>query len=173
MSRGLQLFKSFPDQLKKLGKYTTSTSAMVVWVGTIGSGPYAGFPAAVLDASAATWADNNKRVVLVGVPANNLMPDTMKTQSHAAGQFIQDSFSFRAYFETPEDWTGAQAAWTRIVTHVIVGQNAAPLEIFFGDNDVQPIVEGVNGGTSGQQVTSNFVSAGVYLPYALSYSGGI
>lgn len=171
--RAIRIFQSLPDQLKKLGRYSFDVNAVIRWQGPIETGPYAGMSACVLDIDSATWADGNKRAILVAVPGDKLMPDTMRTQSHSYGQFIDGSVSFRMYLETPESWTDAQAQFGRLLLHEIIGQNAAPCELFFGTNDVQPRVEGVDGASAGNEAACSFVSAGVYRPYAMSYSGGI
>lgn len=171
--RILKFFQALPSQLKSLGGYSFDINAVVIWQGEITSGPYAGSMACVIDTTSATWADGNNRAVIVAAPGEASLPLTMVTQSHSAGQYLNGSFNFKVYVETPESWTGDQAKWQRILTHELLGQNGAPTELFFGANDVQPIVEGVQGGTSGQEATSTFVSAGQLRPYALSYTGGI
>jgi len=171
--RILKFFQSLPDQLKKLGRYSFNVNNVIVWQGSIAAGPYAGCMGAVIDIDSSTWADGNRRAVLVAVPDNFTMPNSMKTQSHAAGQYLDGSFSFRMYLETPEAWTDAQAQFGRLLMHELVGQNGAPTELFFGTNDVQPRVEGVDGASGANESACSFASAGLYRPYALSYTGGI
>lgn len=172
-TRAVSQLKQMPDQLKKLLKVAGSVNSFVKWAGSVDTGAHAGTTGVLIDLDNTTWADNNRRVIILAVPGESILPSTMKTQSHAAGQFIDGSFSFQMYLENPEDWTGAQAQFVRCLQTILVGQNAAPCEIFFGTNDVEPRVEGVNGATSGNEVSSGFVSGGIMLPYSLSYSGGI
>ena len=171
--RILKFFQALPDQLKKLGGYSFDINKVIVWQGPVTTGAHAGAMACVIDTTSSTWADGNLRAVLLAVPGEAILPSTMVTQSHAAGQNLNGSFNFQMYVETPEAWTDAQAKWQRILMHELLGQNGAPLELFYGTNDVQPRVEGVDGASAANETACSFVSAGLYKPYALSYTGGI
>lgn len=167
-------FEAMPEQIKRLGGYTYDFRQVIRWQGRVTAGPNAGKDAVVIDIDSATWADGNRRVLILAEPASDLNNTAaMKTQSHAAGMYIDGSVRFKMYLETPEAWTDAQAAFTRHVEHHLRGQLAAPVEVFYGANDVQPILEGVNGGTSGQETTSTFVSAGTDLPALWPAPGGV
>jgi len=167
-------FEAMPQQIKNLGGYTYNFRTVIVWQGRVTTGPNAGKDAMVMDIDSATWADNNRRVLILATPASDLNATAaMKTQSHAAGNYIDGSVRFAMYVETPESWTNAQAYFTRAVEHHLRGQLGSPVEVFYGANDVQPILEGVNGGTSGQETTSTFVSAGTDIPALWPAPGGV
>jgi hypothetical protein len=170
MSTRLQSFiKTLPDQLKRLTGATIALSDIIVWQGTVTAGANIGKVAAVLDLDSSTWADNNRRVILLAEPGV-VGGDAYRTQSHRAGQFIDGSSSFKVYFETPEDYTGTQHKFQRVLQHVLLGQNGAPYELFYCANDTEPVLQGVNGGVA----DASFTSAGLYAPYGgVSYVGGI
>lgn len=170
-----KIFEALPSQIKQVAGYTYDVDAVIRWRGRVASGaPQAGRDAMVVDIDSATWADNNRRFILIAVPASDKNNTAaLKTQSHAFGYFIDGSVSFRLYYEASESPTGTQERFNRYVLHCLLGQLAAPTEIFVGANDAEPIVEGVNGGTSGQETTSTFVTAGTYLPYGMAVPGGV
>lgn len=170
MSTRLQSFiTSLPDQLKRLTGAQIALDKIIVWQGTVTAGPNAGKVAAVLDLDSATWADNNRRVLLLAEPGY-VGGNAYRTQSHRASQYIDGSSSFKVYFETPEDYTGAQHQFQRIMQHVLLGQNSAPYELFYCANDTEPTLQGVNGAGS----DASFTSAGLYAPYGgVSYIGGV
>jgi hypothetical protein len=173
-ARVQKLLEAMPEQIKRLGAYTYSFNAVTVWQGRVAAGPNAGKDVAVFDIDSATWADNNRRVIVMAEPAhdaNNTL--AMKTQSHAFGHFIDGSVSFKMYCETPESWTGAQAAFLRKVEQHIVGQLGSPLEIFYGTNDVEPRLEGVNGASAGNEAACSFASAGVDIAGLWPAPGGV
>jgi hypothetical protein len=163
-------FEAMPDQIKRLGGYAFDIRQVIRWQGRATSGAHAGRDAAVLDLDSATWADNNRRAILVAIPASDLNDTaSMKTQSHASGHTLDGSVRFALYMETPEDHTGEQIRLQRILMHHLVGQLGAPVELYMGTNDVEPTVEGVNGAVA----TSAYTSAGVYIPWGMAYPGGI
>jgi hypothetical protein len=161
-----KLFEAMPDQLKRLGGYTFDIRQVIRWQGRAADGK----DACVIDIDSATWADNNRRVIIVAEPASDKNNTTaMKTQSHAAGHYLDGSVKFKVYAETPEAWTDAQAHFMRLVQQHIVGQLAAPMELLLTANDTQPTVDGVNGAGA----TASATSAGTYLPWGMSYTGGV
>ena len=162
-----KIFEGLPEQLKRLGGYTVSLDSMIKWQGRDASGK----DACVIDIDSTTWADNNRRVILVAKEASD-KNDTagMKTQSHSLGQSMGSSVSLIMYAETPEDHTGAQAQWMRVVQQAIVGQLGCPVQILLTANDTQPTVNGVNGAVA----TASTTDAGTLLPYGgVGYPGGI
>ena len=170
-----KMFEAMPEQIKKIGGYTYDINSVIRWIGTIDSAAaQAGLPAMVLDIDASTWADGNRRVIIVAQPAwDHNKTAALMTQSHAAGQYLFGSYRFRVYSETPESHTGDQAKFMRFVQQALAGQLGAPMELLFGDNDVQPRVSGVQGASAANETTSNFVSAGWVLPYGMVYPGGV
>lgn len=167
-ARVQKIFAAMPDQLRRLGPYSSPAdfSQAIRWQGRDAQGR----DACVIDMDAAAWADNNRRVIIVAVPASDKSNTAaMKTQSHAAGHSLDGSVSFLVYAETPEDHTGAQARWMRLVMHHLVGQLGAPAQLLLTANDTEPTVNGVNGAGS----TASTTDAGQYLPWGMSYPGGI
>ena len=165
-----KIFEAMPDQIKRLGGYTFDIRQVIRWQGRVAAGAQAGKDAMLLDLTSATWADGNLRAILIATPASDLNNTAaMKTQSHAAGHNLDGSVRFQLYLETPESWTDAQAKFGRILLQHILGQLAAPCEILYGTNDAEPTVQGVNGAGA----TSTFTSAGTYLPYGMTYPGGV
>jgi len=168
--RAQKLFEAIPDQVKRLGGYDIDFREVVRWQGRATAGTHAGRDACVIDFTALAWADNNLRVILVAEPAADRNNTTaMRTQSHAAGHYLDGSVKFHMYVETPEAWTDAQAKFQREMLHHLQGQLASPVRLWMGDNDTEPEVEGVNGAAA----TSNFTDAGWYLPYGMVYPGGV
>lgn len=162
-----KIFEALPDQVKRLGSYTFDLQSVLKWQGR----DSAGRDAAVIDIDATTWADNNRRVILVAKEASDKNnQEAFKTQSHSLGQHMASSVSFILYAETPEDHTGAQAQFMRIVMHALTGQLGAPVQLLLTANDTEPTVNGVNGAGS----TAATTDAGTYLPYGgVAYPGGI
>jgi len=160
-----KIFEGLPEQLKRLGGYNVTSA--IKWQGRDASGK----DACLIDLDSTAWADNNRRVILVAKEASD-KNDTagMKTQSHSLGQAMGSSVSLIMYAETPEDHTGAQAQWMRVVQQAIVGQLGCPLQILLTANDVEPTVSGVNGAVA----TTSTTDAGTLLPYGgVGYPGGI
>jgi len=167
-------FSAMPEQIKRLGGYSYNFLTVLVWTGRVASGPYLGKDACIIDIDSSTWADNNRRVILLAEPASDLNGTAaLKTQSHAAGQYIDGSVYFKAYFETPESWTGAQAAFGRHVLHHLKGQLGSPVQIFYGTNDVAPALEGVNGASAGDETACGWTSAGWDIPGLWPAPGGV
>lgn len=162
-----KIFEAMPDQLKRLGSYSFDISKVIRWQGRDALGR----DAVLIDIDSATWADNNRRVIIVAVEASDKNNQAgFKTQSHSQGQYMLTSVSFLVYSETPENHTGDQAHFLRLIQHMIVGQLGAPMELLLCADDVEPTVDGVNGAT----VTVATTSAGKILPYGgVAYPGGI
>jgi hypothetical protein len=160
-----------PEQIKRAGKYSYNYQTALVWSGPVASGANAGKDACVIDIDSATWADNNRRVIILAEPASDFNNTAaLKTQSHASGHFIDGSVYLKAYFETPESWTGAQAQFVFHVMHHLRGQLASPVELFFGTNDVEPALLGVNGAGAD---SAGLTSAGWMIPGLWPAPGGI
>lgn len=162
-----KIFEAMPDQLKRLGQYTFELSSVLKWQGRDALGR----DAAVIDIDSTTWADNNRRVIIVAKEASDKNNQAgFKTQSHSSGQSMASSVSFLVYMETAEDHTGEQARFQRLVMHMLLGQLGAPCELLLTANDTEPTVNGVNGAGA----TAATTSAGTYLPYGnVAYPGGI
>jgi len=170
-NRVQKYFEGALEQIKRLGGYTGQARDAMIWQGRVASGPNAGKDACVIDFTSATWADGNKRVILLAEPASDLNGTAaMKTQSHASGNFIDGSVRFKMYCETPEAFTDAQAAFFRHVEHHLRGQLSAPVEIFYGTNDVEPKLNGVNGAVAD---SAGLTSAGVDQPALWASPGGV
>lgn len=163
-----KIFEGLSDQLKRLGGYSyTDLRSVIVWQGRDAQGR----DACVLDIDSPTWADNNRRAIIVAEPAKATGgTDALRTQSHASGHFLDGSVNFKIYMETPESWTDQQAHFQRLLTHMFLGQLGAPVELLLTANDTEPTVEGVNGAGS----TAAATSAGQLKPYGgISYPGGV
>lgn len=164
-------FEAMPEQIKRLGGYSYDFRQVIRWQGRVTAGTHAGKDAMVLDIDSATWADNNRRCIILATPASDLNSTAaMKTQSHASGHYLDGSVRFSVYAETPEAWTNAQAAFMRHVMHHLRGQLGAPVELFWGTNDVEPTVQGVNGAGAD---SAGLTSAGVDLPALWPAPGGV
>jgi hypothetical protein len=162
-----KIFEAMPDQLKRLGQYSFDISNVIKWQGRDSLGR----DAVLIDIDSTTWADNNRRVIIVAVEASDKNNQAgFKTQSHSQGQSMASSVSFLVYAETPEDHTGAQAHFLRLVQQMLVGQLGAPMELLLTANDTEPTVDGVNGANT----TASTTSAGRIVPYgSVAYPGGI
>lgn len=164
-------FQAMPDQLKRLGSYSFNIKDVIKWQGRVTAGSDLGDDAMLLDITASTWATANCRAILIAEPATDRNDQAaFKTQSHAEGQYIDGSVSFKLYMETPASWTGEHAKCQRLLMHMLVGQLSAPVELLLCANATEPTVQGVNGAGA----SAAFTSAGVYLPYGgMAYPGGI
>jgi len=168
--RAQKIFEGIPEQVKRLGGYDVDFREVMRWQGRVSAGAWLGKDACVIDFDSLTWADNNRRAIIVAEPASDLNDTAaMKTQSHAAGHVLDGGVRFNLYMEEPESWTNDQARWQREIFHHLLGQMAAPVRLWVGDNDVEPEVEGVNGAGA----TSAFTDAGWYLPWGMAYPGGV
>lgn len=171
--RVTKLLQGMVDQIRRLGGYHFDESQVTVFLGRADSTNDTGDvgkDAIVIDIDANTWASNNRRVIVIATPASDLNNTAaMKTQSHASGLFLDGSVRWRAYLETPSLVTDSLSAWDRVVTQHLLGQLAAPTELMFCAHGTEPTVKGVNGAGS----SASFTSAGVMLPYGLTYPGGV
>lgn len=171
--RAQQLFQMMPEHIKKLGAYTFDVFDVIKFQGIVGTNDLGlqGYSVALIDIDATTWADNNKRAIIVAIPAQDKNATAaLKTQSHASGFFIDGPYNFKVYMETPEDHTGAQVKFQRILMHHLVGQLASPAELLLCANDTEPTLQGVNGVVA---ASPSYTSAGIYLPYGMAYPGGV
>lgn len=163
-------FEAALEQIKRLGGYTGDAKAAMRWQGRVAAGPNAGKDACVIDFTSATWASDNKRVILLAEPASDLNNTAgMKTQSHSAGQNLDGSVRFKMYTETPGASTNAQAAFIRNVEHHLRGQLGAPVELLYCADATEPTLNGVNGAGA----DAAFTSAGTDLPGLWPAPGGV
>lgn len=172
--RVTKIFQAMPDQIRRLGAYRYDESLVIVFLGRADSTNdtgAVGADAVVIDIdSQPSWTAGNRRAVIVAVPAADLNNTAaMKTQSHASGLFLDGSVRFKMYLETPSAVTDSQSYWDRVVTQHLVGQLGAPTELLYCAHSTEPTVKGVNGASS----TASFTTAGVMLPYGMTYPGGV
>jgi len=170
--RNQKYFQQMPDQIIKLGGYKgVSFMSAIVWSGRVESGSLAGKDAAIIDLSGASWATGNKRFIVVAESASDAgkLPDAMKTQSHAAGVFIDGSSRFHVYCESPASFTDDLATFMRLVQQHITGQLAAAMQIHATANGVKPELEGVDGAVA----SASFDDAAWVLPYGMAVAGGV
>lgn len=161
-----KIFIGLTESLRKLGPYANAFKTGLVWSGI----DLNGGNACVIDLTSATWATAHLRAVLVSIPAHDSQNlAALKTQSHAAGMFIDGSVSFQLIMEDAASNMSAHAKFQREIMHVLRGQLGAPVELLLTANTVEPKVNGVNGATS----TADTTSAGTYQPYFFAVSGGI
>jgi hypothetical protein len=174
--RVTKIFEGLAGQLQRMG-YKTALDKFggkpcIRWIGRVddSAAADAGHDAVVLDLTSATWATANLRAILVASPATD-QNDTaaLKTQSHAAGHYLDGSVSFKMYMESPANYTSAHAQFFAEMLHVLRGQLGAPVDLWLTANGTQPTVEGVNGAGS----TAAATEAKFYLPYGMSYPGGV
>lgn len=129
-----------------------------------------GHDAVVLDLDSATWASANRRAIIVSEPAtdsNNTL--ALKTQSHAYGQFLDGSVAFKVYMESPANFTAAHAQFYTEILHILRGQLGAPVDLYLTANGTEPTVNGFNGAVA----TAAATEAKYYLPYGMTYPGGV
>jgi hypothetical protein len=135
-----------------------------------------GYETMLLDFSnlpGAAWASGEKQLIVVAVPAGDALPQSMQTQSHAYGNFIQGSCAFEIYMEGV-DFSAALSApvkdfikFQQDVIHAFRGQNGAPISLFLTEG-VAPAVNGFNGA-----VATVGSLAAVLAPYGRGVNGGI
>jgi len=170
-----RILQALPAQVKSLSGATFDPSQALLANTTVGAANtdgYAGYNAAVVDATASTWASGNLRVIVIAKPAQDFNnTPALHTQSHAQGQYLTGSSSFIVLTETPASWTGAQAAFIRNVQFHLQGQMGAPVDLQFCANGTQPTVNQLNGATA----TAAFTDSGTYYPYGggVGYVGGV
>jgi len=161
-----KIYQGLTESLRKLGPYADAFKTGIKWQGHSTDGK----DSVVIDLTATTWATQNLRVVIVADPAHDVNnTDAFRTQSHAAGMFLDGSVSFRLFMETPTDWTGDLAKFQREILHVLRGQLGAPIQLLLTAETVEPTYAGVNGET----LTAATTDAGQYQPYYFAVAGGI
>lgn len=161
-----KIFIGLTNSLRLLGPYPDAYKTGIKFQGH----DAAGKDAVVIDLTSATWAAGNLRVIIVADPSTDVNNTAaFKTQSHAAGMFLDGSVSFRVYAETPANHTGDAAKFQREVLHVLRGQLGAPLTLLLTANTVEPTVAGVNG----EALTETTTDAGTYSPYFFAVAGGV
>jgi hypothetical protein len=129
------------------------------------------------DFDALTWVAGNRKIVFLQVPAGFGESDSVKTQSHAAGTFIDGSYKWIMLFEAQAALTNASGA-TRLAfdkfvadaLHIVRGQHQAPVDVYFCNNTEEPKVQGVNGAVASSTHLTKIASL---LPYGRTYPGGI
>lgn len=172
--RVTKIFEGMAGQLQRMG-YTQALDVYggrpcIRYLGRATSGAEQGNDAVVIDLDSATWATGNRRAVLVAEVASdqNNFAD-LKTQSHAQGHFLDGSVSFKLYAETPANYTGNAAQFYAEMLHILRGQLGAPVDVYLTANGTEPTVQGVNGAGS----TNAATEAKYFLPYGMSYPGGV
>lgn len=109
---------------------------------------------------AAAPAANELGFVLLAKEAGEDFPDSVRTQSHAAGEFIASSFELELHIEQPVIAQASQFKFLMDALHALRGQNGAPVELFVYADESAPT------GLAG-------TSMGKLLPYGRTYVGGI
>lgn len=161
-----KIYQGLTESLRKLGPYASAFKTGIKWQGRDANGK----DAVVIDLTATAWATANLRVLVVAEPASDANNTAaLKTQSHAAGHFLDGSVSFDVYMETPADYTGEHAKFHREILHVLRGQLGAPVHLLLTANAVKPTVNGVDGAGA----TAATTDAGTYQPYFFAVAGGI
>ena len=161
-------FKFLPNQLKILGDGSVKSQ--------IFGQDARGYEATRIDFSKAlgsAWATGDLAMILVAVPCGSILPQSMQTQSHAFGTFIQGSVTFELYMEginmAVNTSIAAQIKFEQDVIHALRGMNGSPVTLFLTQSPAaEPTVLGFNGAvaTVGNQVA-------VLAPYGIAAPGGI
>jgi len=166
-------FEAMPNQIRRLGKYAIDFREVMRWQGRVDSSTdtdFAGYDAAVMDFDSLTWSTGNQRAILVAEPAQDQNKTAaMKTQSHAAGHYIDGSSRYHLFVETPAAWTGDHARWLRDLSHHCRGQLGSPTKFWFTANGDEPTIKGVNGAAATETTTEGEWM----LPYGMTYAGGV
>jgi hypothetical protein len=127
-----------------------------------------------LSKSVGAWASADLKAIIVAIPAGSDMPDSVKTQSHAAGQFIDGSVSFQVWMESvpssavPTAGEKAFISFQQDVLHVLRGQLGAPIALYLTAAGTEPKVIGLEGAVANAGAAVASLS-----PYGRSYAGGI
>lgn len=165
--RNARYFEGMIEQINKLGPYNASLNTTITWKGQVDSSNtdgFAGMDAAVLDFG------SGKKFIIIAEPAENILPQAMRTQSHAYGKFIDGSSRFHVFMETPALWTDANARFQRVVQQHILGQLAAPFKLWLCDNGDTLAVKGVAGAGA---TTASMAATDWLIPYGQVYAGGV
>lgn len=172
--RAQKQFEAMPNQVNKLGGYGIDFREVLRWQGRVDAATdtdFAGYDAAVIDFDSLAWSTANRRAVLVAEPAQDLNKTAaLRTQSHAAGFYLDGSYRFYLHAETPADWTGDHARWLFDMLHHLRGQLAAPTQLRLTANATEPTVQGVDGAAG---ATPAYSDAAWSLPYGMTYTGGV
>lgn len=159
-----KIFEAMPNQLRRLGKHDVDFREALTWQGRAGAGNWEGKDAAVIEMG------GSKKVILIAEPAGDDQPDSMKTQSHAQGFFLDGSVKFHAFLEDSDAATDAELAlWRAQVTQHLAGQLGAPVKLHLSANGTAPQVQGVAGAGSDAATTE----LDWLLPYGMTYPGGV
>jgi hypothetical protein len=131
----------------------------------------------VLDFDAAAWVTGNRRAVLLAEPAGFNESDSVKTQSHAFGTFIDGSSKMILVIEAQtlisNVSSAAALAWQKFqadLFHILRGQLSAPVDVYFCNNTEEPKVAGINGAVAS---STHLTKLATLLPYGRTYMGGI
>ncbi len=177
-----KIFEGLPEQLRRMGYANAMAKngipTCLVWSGRNA----AGNDTVVLDLDSATWTTGNRRAIIEAIPAGTSPTDyaDFHTQSHASGHYIDGSVSLKVYMEanvgTSADaaaalasLVNAQSKFGRELLHILRGQEGAPFDLLLTANAVEPTVDGANGASS----TAATSDAGYYMPYGMTYPGGV
>lgn len=133
-----KIFQGMTESLRKLGPYESAFKTGIKWQGI----DTAGEDAVVIDVDSPTWGTGNRRVIITASVAGSTMPAAMRTQSHAAGHFLDGSVSFVVRVETPASFTNAHNKFMLEILHVLRGQLGAPMELLLTANGVEPRLPG-------------------------------
>jgi len=167
--RVVKILSSIEENLKNLGNAKPKQVAF----GTAQSK----YQAVILDlskASGAAWATGDLRAIVVAIPAGANETDAMKTQSHAAGLFIDGSVSLQLWMESlnttavPTSTEKAYVKFQQDLIHALRGQFGAPVELFLTAEGTQPTVDGLDGAVANVGASVAFLA-----PYGRNYVGGI
>lgn len=163
-----QQMHQLPEQLVKLGKYSVSPLKAVRWTGQ----DVDNNDAVVIDLDSGTWATNQKRIIVVGEAGESILPESMRTQSHSKGNFLEGGIRFHVYMESPDAVIAATDGldeFMRHTLHQLRGMMGAPVQLHLTANGTEPTVEGVEGaGSTAANTASEWM-----LPSSLAYPGGI
>lgn len=166
--RVTKIHQLLEEGLKNLGQ----PKAKLVSFGTA-QGKY---QSVVLNFSKASgsWASADLKAIVVAIPAGDGLPDSVKTQSHASGLFIDGSVNFQVWMESvpasasPTAGEKAFIKFQQDLLHVLRGQLSAPVSLFLTAAGTEPKVTGLESAVAdaGSAIAS-------LMPYGRSYAGGI
>lgn len=159
-----KFLKQLEENLYNLG----AGKAQRKWFGDDSNG-YAAALYNFTDSSAPTTTD---KAFVIRMKTNEVAgltwPNGMRTQSHAAGQYLDGNALVEVYFESPASFTSAHAKFVQEVIHVLRGQNGAVCRVSFTAAATLPTLNGVDGASSDVLGTE----LAVFLPYGRTIAGG-
>ena len=171
--RVIKIYEQLKENFKNLGYPKPSYSVQGITTDTT----FNGAQCVIYDFTSATWATGNYRFAIMAFPCGYGESDSVKTQSHAAGQFIDGSVRFGLIYEAnvalSHTSTAAVMAFDKFVMdtmHIIHGQMQAPVDVYITDNTVEPVLKGINGAAAS---SANITKIATLLPYGRTYAGGI